>query len=160
MSDRMYTVADISRITGYNRSTVTRWIDKTKIKYALMQGNAPMYDAQVLHKFQKTHNSKDNKPNRKDEVIAEKNARIDELSAEIELLKQQLAIKDEQIKTANQLANQAQQLNLADKPQLIHNISAETVNERSSTIKQTNNQSNKETDKPHLNWFQRHFNKK
>lgn len=27
MSKKMYTVADIAKITGYNRSTVTRWLD-------------------------------------------------------------------------------------------------------------------------------------
>ena len=32
MSKKMYTVADIAKITGYNRSTVTRWLDKQKIK--------------------------------------------------------------------------------------------------------------------------------
>lgn len=34
MSQKMYTVADIAKITGYNRSTVTRWLDKQKIKKA------------------------------------------------------------------------------------------------------------------------------
>ncbi|MBW7985284.1 DNA-binding protein [Lactobacillus helveticus] len=34
MSKKMYTVADIAKITGYNRSTVTRWFDKQKIKKA------------------------------------------------------------------------------------------------------------------------------
>ena len=34
MSKKMYTVADIAKITGYNRSTVTRWLDKQKIKKA------------------------------------------------------------------------------------------------------------------------------
>lgn len=160
MSEKMYTVANISRITGYNRSTITRWLDKENIKYARMQGNAPLYDAQVLNKFKETHDSKEVKPNKKDEIIAEKNARIRELSDEVELLKKQLAVKDEQIKVANQLANQAQQLNLADKPQLTHNINVEKSNERASSVEEANNQSKDNAEKPRPNWFQRHFGKK
>lgn len=72
MSENMYTVANISKITGYNRSTITRWLDKENIKYARMQGNAPLYDAQVLNKFKETHENKEVKPSKKDEVIAEK----------------------------------------------------------------------------------------
>lgn len=120
LKKELYTVADISRITGYNRSTVTRWLDKQKIKNAQMQGNAPVYDAQVLEKFKKTHNTKQTKTDKKDELIKEKDARISALSDEIQLLKKQLEVKDEQIKVANQLADQAQKLNLADKPQLTH----------------------------------------
>ena len=38
MPKKMYTVADIAKITGYNRSTVTRWLDKQKIKKAQFMG--------------------------------------------------------------------------------------------------------------------------
>lgn len=75
-------------------------------------------------------------------------------------MKKQLAVKDEQIKVANQLANQAQQLNLADKPQLTHNINVEKSNERASSVEEANNQSNNNAEKPRPNWFQRHFGKK
>ena len=51
MSEKMYTVANISKIT--------RWLDKENIKYARMQGNAPLYDAQVLNKFKETHENKE-----------------------------------------------------------------------------------------------------
>lgn len=118
LSDKMYTVADISKITGYNRTTVTRWINKQKIKNASMQGNAPLYDAQVLHKFKKAHESKaksESKPNKEEALIKEKDARIDALNAEVELLKSQLTIKDDQIKTLTEVTKQAQALNLADK---------------------------------------------
>ena len=86
MSKKMYTVADIAKITGYNRSTVTRWLDKQKIKNAQMQGNAPLYDAQVLDKFEKSHSSKQSKESKQDKtdkLIAEKDARISVLTDEI-----------------------------------------------------------------------------
>ena len=160
MAEKMYTVAAISKITGYNRSTITRWLDKNNIKYARMQGNAPLYTAQVLNKFKETHEIKDYKPDRKDFLMQEKDARIQALTDEIELLRKQLEVKDEQIKTANQLANQAQQLNLADKPQLTHNINAENNNEKSSSVDKSNNQPKESAEKPRPNWFQRHFGKK
>ena len=47
MSKKFYTVADIAKSTGYNRSTITRWLAKHKIKNAQMKGNAPLYPAQV-----------------------------------------------------------------------------------------------------------------
>lgn len=118
MTDKMYTVADISKITGYNRTTVTRWINKQKIKNASMQGNAPLYDAQVLQKFKQAHEDKkkaESKPNKEEALIKEKDARIDALNAEVELLKSQLTIKDDQIKTLTEVTKQAQALNLADK---------------------------------------------
>lgn len=48
----------------------------------------------------------------KDSIIEQLQARIKDQSATIELLKQQLSIKDEQIATANQIADQAQKLDL------------------------------------------------
>lgn len=83
-----------------------------------MQGNAPVYDAQVLDEFKKAHESKDSKKektNKVDALIKEKDARIDALSSEIELLKDQLNIKDNQIQTLTEVTKQAQALNLTDK---------------------------------------------
>ncbi|WP_218197286.1 hypothetical protein, partial [Pseudomonas sp. 2995-1] len=76
----------------------------------------------------KTHNSKQSKESKQDKtdkLIAEKDARISALTDEIELLKSQLKVKDDQIRVANQLADQAQKLNLADKPQLTHSAEVE-----------------------------------
>lgn len=69
--------------------------------------------------------------------MQEKNARIKALSEEVEFLKSQLAIKDQQIDTANRLADQAQKLNLADKPQLMHKDSDETSSEKLDSDKKT-----------------------
>lgn len=115
MKDKLYTVADISKITGYNRSTVTRWLSKEKVKHASMRGNAPLYDAQVLEKFKKSHENKESKPNVKDELVHEKDARIKDLQEQIDLLKDQLKIKDSQIQDLTEVTKQAQALNLTDK---------------------------------------------
>ncbi len=161
MSKKMYTVADIAKITGYNRSTVTRWLDNQKIKNAQMQGNAPLYDAQVLDKFTKTHNSKQSKESKQDKtdkLIAEKDARISALTDEIELLKSQLKVKDDQIRVANQLADQAQKLNLADKPQLTH---SSEVEEKKNVTPDTSDDE-KQTEKAeeeHKSWISKLFRK-
>lgn len=63
----------------------------------------------------------------------------------MEFLKSQLAIKDQQIDTANRLADQAQKLNLADKPQLMHKDSDETSSEKLD--------SDKKTDKHWYSWI-------
>src|SRR5699024_3958785 len=96
MSKKFYTVADIAKSTGYNRSTITRWLAKHKIKNAQMKGNAPLYSAQVLEDFKKAHDNRDTKPDAKEALMQEKNARIKALSEEVEFLKSQLAIKDQQ----------------------------------------------------------------
>ena len=159
----MYTVADIAKVTGYNRSTVTRWLDKQKIKNAQMQGNAPLYDAQVLDKFKKTHNSKQSKESKQDKtdkLIAEKDARISALTDEIELLKSQLKVKDDQIKVANQLADQAQKLNLADKPQLTH--SAEVEEKKKEVVPETTNdvKESQSSEEEHKSWISNLFSRK
>lgn len=159
----MYTVADIAKITGYNRSTVTRWLDKQKIKNAQMQGNAPLYDAQVLDKFKKSHSSKQSKESKQDKtdkLIAEKDARISALTDEIELLKSQLKVKDDQIRVANQLADQAQKLNLADKPQLTH--SAEVEEKKKEVVPETTNdvKESQSSEEEHKSWISKLFSRK
>lgn len=159
----MYTVADIAKITGYNRSTVTRWLDKQKIKNAQMQGNAPLYDAQVLDKFEKSHSSKQSKESKQDKtdkLIAEKDARISALTDEIELLKSQLKVKDDQIRVANQLADQAQKLNLADKPQLTH--SAEVEEKKKEVVPETTNdvKESQSSEEEHKSWISKLFSRK
>lgn len=163
MSMKMYTVADIAKITGYNRSTVTRWLDKQKIKNAQMQGSAPLYDAQVLDKFKKSHSSKQNKESKQDKtdkLIAEKDARISALTDEIELLKSQLKVKDDQIRVANQLADQAQKLNLADKPQLTHKT--EEVEEKKTVTPDTSDveKQKEKNEEEHKSWISKLFGKK
>ena len=159
----MHTVADIAKITGYNRSTVTRWLDKQKIKNAQMQGNAPLYDAQVLDKFKKSHSSKQSKESKQDKtdkLIAEKDARISALTDEIELLKSQLKVKDDQIRVANQLADQAQKLNLADKPQLTH--SAEVEEKKKEVVPETTNdvKESQSSEEEHKSWISKLFSRK
>ena len=69
MSKKFYTVADIAKSTGYNRSTITRWLAKHKIKNAQMKGNAPLYSAQVLEDFKKAHDNRDTKPDAKEALM-------------------------------------------------------------------------------------------
>ena len=69
-----------------------------------------------------------------------------------------MKVKDDQIRVANQLADQAQKLNLADKPQLTH--SAE-VEEKKNVTPDTSDDK-KQTEKAeeeHKSWISKLFRK-
>ncbi|MCI5549174.1 MAG: hypothetical protein MR377_05750 [Lactobacillus johnsonii] len=74
-------------------------------------------------------------------------------------MKEQLAVKDDQISSLTKLTTNAQTLNLLDKPKPNKSNDAETKPEQSSSDNEVANQPNSETEKPHKNWWQRHFGK-
>ena len=101
-----------------------------------------------------------------DEVLKSKDETIDSLKETIatskhayEDMKEQLAVKDDQISSLTKLTTNAQTLNLLDKPKPNKSNDAETKPEQSSSDNEVANQPNSETEKPHKNWWQRHFGK-
>lgn len=101
-----------------------------------------------------------------DEVLKSKDETIDSLKETIETskhayedMKDQLAVKDDQISSLTKLTTNAQTLNLLDKPKPNKSNDAETKPEQSSSDNEVANQPNSETEKPHKNWWQRHFGK-
>lgn len=143
---------------------------KIKAKEVTHKGNTRYFDEntkeQVITYF-KSLNHKGSTHSSKDDLIAElrhqlhtqqehyeaqlsdKNELIKILQMDIENLKQQQKVKDNQIATANKLADQAQKLNLVDKPHLISD-------------KKEENQTNMTTDTPRRpeNFFEKIFKKK
>lgn len=112
MKDKYYTIRDIAELTGYNRSTVTRWINRNKIKHASMHNNALLFDAQVFEQFQKSHNKRE-KGHKSD--VQRMRDRIAELEQENKRLNAKV---EDYADKFYKLADQAQHLNLADKPEL------------------------------------------
>ena len=102
-----------------------------------------------------------------DEVLKSKDETIDSLKETIatskhayEDMKDQLTVKDNQITALTKLTNNAQTLNLVDKdPKRLQ--TAKSDSERSSPQNVTDDQQvTLRSEKPHKNWWQRHFGKK
>lgn len=96
-------------------------------------------------------------------LIAAKDDDISNLKDTVSNLRDQQKVANEQIKQLTTVTKQAQSLNLADKsPEQIKMLKgdAETSNEWSDSEKETDNQQTSEPEKPHQNWWQRHFSRK
>ncbi len=129
---KTYTTSELAKIFNISVVSASRYIVKHNLKPVKTGShNAKYYDQAVYQQMKKYYLNKPKASEKqshsvsKDDIIEQLQARIKDQSATIELLKQQLAIKDEQIATANQIADQAQKLDLTthkqtDKqPQLI-----------------------------------------
>lgn len=96
-------------------------------------------------------------------IISAKDDDISNLKDTVTNLRKQQDVTNEQIKELTTVTRQAQSLNLADKsPEQIKMLKgdAETKPERSDSEKETDNQQTSEPEKPHQNWWQRHFSRK
>lgn len=96
-------------------------------------------------------------------IISAKDDNISNLKDTVTNLRKQQDITNDQIKELTTVTKQAQSLNLADKsPEQIKMLKgdAETSNEWSDSEKETDNQQTSEPEKPHQNWWQRHFSRK
>lgn len=114
---KYYNQTEIADILGVSKATISRYINKLDIS-----GNAKnkekLYPETILkqlkEKLKPTNSNKTHTPS----TIQLLQDQITQLKDENKTLKEQLKIKDDQIKTANKLADQAQQLNALDKPKL------------------------------------------
>jgi arginine utilization protein RocB len=96
-------------------------------------------------------------------IISAKDDDISNLKDTVTNLRKQQDVTNEQIKQLATVTRQAQSLNLVDKsPEQLKLLKgdAETSNEWSDSEKETDNQQTSEPEKPHQNWWQRHFSRK
>lgn len=150
---KLYNQTEIAVKLGISEATVSRLIKKSSFR-PIVKNNQKLFSEKVmkeLRKQRKTSNSNGSSHFSTIELLQEE---ITQLKSENSLLRKQLEIKDRQIENAIKLADQAQKLNLADKPRL---TGAETSNQRSSSVGESDNQPDKNAEKPRSNWFQRHF---
>ena len=114
MGRKLYSITDMSKELGVNRSSVFRTIKKKNIAPATTKGNKNLYSATVLQQLKKHFNT-DNKPKRSatDELITTLQQQIIDLKQELNEEKiradKQLAEKDNQIKGYQKLLDQNQQ---------------------------------------------------
>ena len=170
MSGELLTKSKIADALGTNPMRVSRFIERQKINAVKKEGKRELFKLTQFNALKdelgepeagvskpKEASSKDDyiltlkkqlltQKEQYEQVITSKDETISSLQKSYDDMKSQLSVKDNQISTLTQLADQAQKLNLVDKPRLIHE-NKEDVSEV-----------NKETEKPKKkHWWQ--FNK-
>lgn len=156
---RLYTQTEIAHKLEISKGTLSKWINKNKVSPERIQGNKKLYKETIIADY-----NKDKKANREDKkqsfsTIEFLKNEVKRQQAEIERLNKKLDEKDKQINDyAGQfakLADQAQQLNLADKPQLMQKnevVSDENKETKQETVKKASEEvklSNKKS------WFKK-----
>lgn len=130
-SQKLYSQNKIAEILGISRGTFSKWLKENSVSPKQQKGQRKLYDETVIEQYKqskKVNSSKDSKRLTTIELLQDN---LKEKQLEIDYLKQQLKEKDAQINAKDatisefglkfaKLADQAQQLNLVDKPQLMH----------------------------------------
>lgn len=152
---RLYTQTEIAHKLEISKGTLSKWINKNNVSPERIQGNRKLYKETIIADY-----NKDKKTNKEDKkqsfsTIEFLKNEVKRQQTEIERLNKKLDEKDKQINNyAGQfakLADQAQQLNLADKPQLMQKkevvsdenkeTKQETVKKASEEVKSSNKKS-------------------
>ena len=117
--ERYYNQRQIAEILGISKATASRYLNKIDVS-AKEENGAKLYPETILKqlKEQLKSNQTISSSKKSPSTIQLLQDQIDQLKDEIKTLKEQLKIKDDQIKAANNIANQAQTLNFADKKEL------------------------------------------
>ena len=135
---RLYTQTEIAHKLEISKGTLSKWINKNNVSPERIQGNRKLYKETIIADY-----NKDKKTNKEDKkqsfsTIEFLKNEVKRQQTEIERLNKKLDEKDKQINNyAGQfakLADQAQQLNLADKPQLMQK--KEVVSDENKETKQ------------------------
>ncbi|MCJ2173085.1 helix-turn-helix domain-containing protein (plasmid) [Lactobacillus kefiranofaciens subsp. kefirgranum] len=152
-SKQLYSQNKIAEILGISRGTFSKWLKENSVSPKQQKGQRKLYDETVIEQYKqskKTSGSKDSKRLTTVELLQDN---LKEKQQEIDYLKEQLEEKDAQIKVKDEtisefglkfakLADQAQQLNLVDKSQLIKSKQETASNEK--TVEKTPKNSKKE----------------
>lgn len=130
---KLYSQTEIADLIGISKATVSRYINKNNVA-GTKQKNAKLYPETVIQQIKRAYQPHKSKNKKHISVIQllqqqitqlqdENKSLKEQLKTKDDLLKNQLAIKDQQIAKTNDLADQAQKLNLLDKPKSINNKS-------------------------------------
>ncbi len=160
---RLYTQTEIAHKLEISKGTLSKWINKNDVSPERIQGNKKLYKETIIADY-----NKDKKANKEDKkqsfsTIEFLKNEVKRQQVEIERLNKKLDEKDKQINDyAGQfakLADQAQQLNLADKPQLMQKN--EVVSDKNKETKQetTKNASESAKSSNKKSWFKRIWSK-
>lgn len=114
---KYYNQTKIANLIGVSKATVSRYLKKLDVS-GIEKNKSKLYPETILKQLKKEIKSDNSKKNTLPSTIQLLQEQIEQLKEENKTLKEQLKIKDQQINTANKLADQAQQLNVLDKPKL------------------------------------------
>lgn len=125
---KLYTQTQIAHKIGISKGTLSKWIIKHNVSPETTKGNKKLYKETLVETYRKSkndHKASDNKGHRESFSTVEFLKKEVEIKQEtIERLQKLIEEKDKTIADFGQkfakLADQAQQLNLVDKPRLIH----------------------------------------
>ena len=146
---KLYTQTQIYHKLGISKGTLSKWLKENNVSPETTKGNKKLYKETLVETYRKskeTHKASDVKGHRESFSTVEFLKKEVETKQEtIERLQKQIEEKDKTIADFGQkfakLADQAQQLNLVDKPRLLHkdkddeeNVS--NVNKETETEKQ------------------------
>ena len=160
---RLYTQTEIAHKLEISKGTLSKWINKNNVSPERIQGNKKLYKETIIADY-----NKDKKTNKEDKkqsfsTIEFLKNEVKRQQTEIERLNKKLDEKDKQINNyAGQfakLADQAQQLNLADKPQLMQKneiVSDENKETKQETMKNASKSAKSSNKK---SWFKRIWSK-
>lgn len=127
-TNKLYNQTELANKLGISKGTLSKWINKNNVSPEKVQGNKKLYKETLINKYYRSKNVDDvnnDKPKRESFSSIEFLKKQVEIQQEtIERLQKKLDEKDKVISDFGQkfakLADQAQQLNLVDKTQLIH----------------------------------------
>lgn len=156
---RLYTQTEIAHKLEISKGTLSKWINKNNVSPERIQGNKKLYKETIIADY-----NKDKKAHKEDKkqsfsTIEFLKNEVERQQAEIERLNKKLDEKDDQIAAYAgkfaKLADQAQQLNLADKTQLIQNNKDNVVSLKNEERKQETSRVSMTTKR--RSWFSRLF---
>ena len=151
-SKQLYSQNRIAEILGISRGTFSKWLKENGVSPKQQKGQRKLYDETVIEQYKKSKKANATKDSKRLTTVELLQDNLKEKQLEIDYLKQQLKEKDVQIKAKDEtisefglkfakLADQAQQLNLADKPNLIESKKEAVSNNK--TVKETIEESSK-----------------
>ncbi|URW72414.1 helix-turn-helix domain-containing protein (plasmid) [Lactobacillus kefiranofaciens subsp. kefirgranum] len=152
-SKQLYSQNKIAEILGISRGTFSKWLKENSVSPKQQKGQRKLYDETVIEQYKKSRKLVVARIQRLTTVELFAKNNLKEKQQEIDYLKEQLEEKDAQIKVKDEtisefglkfakLADQAQQLNLVDKSQLIKSKQETASNEK--TVEKTPKNSKKE----------------
>ena len=170
--NKTYTVTQIANIAGVSKASVIRWLADRHVNPDHTKGKAKYFKSTYVEQYLEAHRAPHNKASELPTTTELLQEQISLLKEENKRLIERVEKQDQQIKEKDQqIANWTSQSAVISKlandshdvtRKLLEssNTSAESDNEKSSSVEEANNQSKDNAEKPRLNWFQRHFGKK
>lgn len=149
-SETLYSQNKIAEILGISRGTFSKWLKENSVSPKQQEGQRKLYDETVIEQYKQSKKVNSSEDSRRLTTVELLQDNLKEKQSEIDYLKQQLKEKDAQIKAKDEtisefglkfakLADQAQQLNLADKPKLIDS-KKEAISDRKTVNEKVENE--------------------